>query len=188
MRTPFRSTWQNFNFQHIKETFKLQSLSPTPTYYGSCTLFLIPHCFACSSITKDKPVTSERAKTKFKTILRSLQWPGSNYYPPMKSWPCFTHMVRKSCTPKGSAAANAVTASALFAPRGPGQATPRHATCNIACGGSGRRKRSWPEDELQDFLPSPIFIQNSRFCSIQGGQISLPPNSLTHSSKLLSLQ
>lgn len=48
-------------------------------------------------------------------------------------------MGRKSCTPKGSAAANAVTASALFAPRGPGQATP-HETLH-AGGPAGEKDR-----------------------------------------------
>lgn len=80
-------------------------------------------------------------RIKLKAILRRLQWPGSNYYPPMKPWPCFTHMWRKSSRLKSSALA--ITWQCLHSIHHEARAKPHNTK---ECGGSGERIVT--EDEI----------------------------------------
>lgn len=129
----------------------IQNLGPTPTYFGSLRFFLTPHCYAFSPTTKEKPAMTESANTKFKAIPRSLQWPGSSYYPPMKSRPRFTHMGRKSHRLKRTQ-----RWLPLWQPRGSRQG---HTTRNTACsregggppGFDGVDKKIWTRERVSRF-------------------------------------
>ena len=148
----------------------IQSLGPTPTYFGPLRFFLTPHCYAFSPTTKEKPAMRGECKhqvqgnpAKFTMTWKQLL--PANEIPAM----LHAHGEKKPQTQKDSAVATAVTATRLR----PGA----HYTKHCVRGGRGfdgvdKKDLDW----RTSFRIScqHIFIQNSRFWSIPSGSIPLP--------------